>query len=220
MTDTHREHGDDRRLRKIFSSLPRVKAPDDFEGRVRRKIVSRPEGFHPVRRRFSAFAIPALSLMVIGTLSFLIYQTRLEREEDAPLTPREATTPDAPVTSPQAPFPAQQKGGREPARTLPGVEGRSDNLLKEKGAGVTAPTPPDAKKTDEARSFRGKAIPGAMKAESGTLPTGYRVADSLSLRDTVAIDSAGVADDSLRTAVDSTGGLPVRDGGGADPPHR
>jgi type IV secretory pathway VirB10-like protein len=217
MPDNQHDGGTEGRLRKLLSSLPRVEAPGDFEGRVRRKIASHSSADSRSRRRITALAIPALSLIVIGGLALLVYQTRFERGEENPLPPAPVPNESPQVTEPGTP--PSQKGETAPAPVtpLPGKAGPPESRLRRSAGEKSTTRPPDAKKADGIPPFRGKAAPGIMKSEREVAPAlpapdspgrpGMPLpavpADSLTPKDSVGEDSGAAA----------AGPIPVR----ADP---
>jgi len=235
MTDPRKT---DERLKNIFSALPRAGAPDDFEERLRRKLALRAAGGPRLPRRFVLFAIPALSLVVVGTLSVLVYMTRFGAGEDV-RSPSEGV----PVASPSVVSPpGDSLRSGSPGVASPGIAPRSGagagdapvsrlpEVRESIGTGQGGPgaVRPDAKAADEFRA-KNRTVPGVFKAEQertvgvslsdSDAPAGSVVsADSGLVPDSLAV-SDSVLTDSLhrRTDTAAVSPEPVREGG---PPHR
>jgi len=194
MTDRRDER--DSRLRKLFSLLPGVGVPDDFEEGLRRRIAA--GGGRRSRGRLSAWAIPAFSLVVVGALTILVYRAGFDAGEQITPSGREAPAESLQAPSRTVPGSAEREAGPPAPDAVPRTNEKSGERKDEPRAAEPRGRLQDAGKVDAMRS---KAAPRLMKSEGEALavpPTGSPGVPDSSAR----ADSSGRAD-SLRT--DSTG---------------
>jgi hypothetical protein len=74
--------GRDDRIRKLFSRLPRVKAPQGFEERVARAVAGGRPGRSGFPARLRAFAIPGMAALLVGVISYLVYHDRTDTDPE------------------------------------------------------------------------------------------------------------------------------------------
>jgi hypothetical protein len=196
----------DERMRKLFSRLPREKAPEDFEQRVARAVAGRRTDSPGIGARVRAFAIPGLAVLLVGVLSFLIYRGQVGPDEDLGVP---AADPSAVEKAPPEAGARSGEDRETPAREPSGGENATTGGTAPEGIiGDPGPSPADLAK--QAKTTPVRPMMGEPTVEVGapadSLPADDSLArrdslarlDSLARRDSVRAESPGVSPDSLR----------------------
>ena len=202
----------DDRLKKLFSALPRLQAPADFEERIARRLGRGRAGgaFHPARLR--AYTIPGLAFLLVGALSYVVYLTqfRIVEGDRSPAAdtmaapniqsePKRSLPDDARRTMPALPEAPRQTGTGSRAGDEAGDEKMSApvEIRPEPSA---APLPPRGKgAAGSAQKLNvGKTAPGRSLMMEQAVIDSMAKGDSLAIRDTSSVDSTHTLPDSLR----------------------
>jgi hypothetical protein len=186
--------GRDDRIRKLFSRLPRVKAPQGFEERVARAVAGGRPGRSGFPARLRAFAIPGMAALLVGVISYFVYHDR--------------TDTDPELSIPTADTVAVQPG---PVGTdIPSQDEHVSPMPAPLEPETTQPSAPGRMSRPKSRFAPPQVMMGEPTADTAAAaanPVEQR--DSLTIRDSLA----------MRDSLDRLDSLARRDSAGVDSPR-
>lgn len=186
----------DERIRKLFSRLPREKAPEGFEQRVARAVAGRRTDSPGVVARVRAFAIPGLAVLLVGVLSIMIYrnQSGPDAEPGLPAADSAAVEAAPPAVHERPAGEERESPVGEPSTEEDAADGRTE---PERIIPDTGPSPADLAK--RAKTAPVRPMMGEPTVEGGAQPDSHPADDSLARRDSLdRLDSAARQDSVAR----------------------